>query len=234
MKSTFPSDDIHSDEEGTITGLENPQVQEPNVEAMAELYRGILEEIGEDVTREGLVKTPLRAASAMSFLTQGYRQSLDEILNNAIFEEDNNQMVLLRDIEFYSMCEHHCLPFFRQVSRRVYSQWQNRRRLENCAHCRYVCAPSASAGTHDAPDRAGHRRRVAADGRRRGGRRHAFVHGDARRAKTALNDDDFGNARRFSQRPDAHGNDDADSRRTLKLRLQVLAMHEFIKYGVRR
>ena len=108
----LPADGIESDQEGTVTGLNSDQIRVPDALAMSELYRGILEEIGEDTTREGLVKTPLRAASAMSFLTQGYRQSLDEILNNAIFAEDNNQMVLLRDIEFYSMCEHHMLPFF--------------------------------------------------------------------------------------------------------------------------
>ncbi len=100
----FPAEGISSDEEGTITGLSEPTVQVPEVARMAELYRELLSEIGEDVEREGLIKTPMRAASAMNFLTQGYRQTLENILNNAIFEEDNNQMVLLRDIEFYSMC----------------------------------------------------------------------------------------------------------------------------------
>ncbi|HEX8833990.1 MAG TPA: GTP cyclohydrolase I FolE [Abditibacteriaceae bacterium] len=76
------------------------------------LYRGILEGVGEDPTREGLVKTPYRAAAAMKFLTQGYEKTLTEILNDAIFEEDNNNLVLLRDIEFYSLCEHHLVPFF--------------------------------------------------------------------------------------------------------------------------
>jgi len=88
------------------------EVLAPDAESMAELYRSILQGVGEDVSREGLLKTPLRAATAMSFMTQGYRQDLKTILNGAIFEEENNQMVLLRDIEFYSMCEHHMLPFF--------------------------------------------------------------------------------------------------------------------------
>lgn len=79
---------------------------------MADLYRQIIEQLGEDPTREGLLKTPERVSAAMKFFTQGYRQSLDEIVNNAIFHEDNNQMVILRDIEFYSMCEHHMVPFF--------------------------------------------------------------------------------------------------------------------------
>ncbi len=79
---------------------------------MADLYRQILQDIGEDPAREGLLKTPDRAASAMRFFTQGYQQSLEEIVNNAVFHEDNNQMVILRDIEFYSFCEHHMVPFF--------------------------------------------------------------------------------------------------------------------------
>lgn len=86
-----------------ITGQSKEQ-ETFDVDAMAEHYRAILQGVGEDVEREGLVKTPQRAAAAMKFLTQGYAQSLETILNNAIFEEDNNQMVLLRDIEFSSLC----------------------------------------------------------------------------------------------------------------------------------
>lgn len=108
-------DDLKPDG-GTATDATVPaqmvQVLGPDVEALAEHYRAIIEGVGEDVHREGVLKTPMRAATAMSFLTQGYRQNLKTILNGAIFEEENNQMVLLRDIEFYSQCEHHLLPFF--------------------------------------------------------------------------------------------------------------------------
>ena len=78
---------------------------------LAGLYEAIIEGVGENPSREGLLKTPERAARAMQYLTQGYGQSADEVVNGAIFESENNQMILVKDIELYSLCEHHLLPF---------------------------------------------------------------------------------------------------------------------------
>jgi GTP cyclohydrolase I len=90
-------------------------LEEYNLEIADEVkerYSSIINEIGEDVSREGLVKTPERAAKAMLFLTQGYQQDAAEILRGAMFKEDYDDMVIVKSIELYSLCEHHMLPFF--------------------------------------------------------------------------------------------------------------------------
>lgn len=86
--------------------------EEKVTENLRKQYDFLLNEIGEDTSREGLVKTPERAAKAMQFLTQGYAQDAVSILKSAMFKEDYSEMVIVKDIELYSLCEHHLLPFF--------------------------------------------------------------------------------------------------------------------------
>jgi len=78
---------------------------------MDKQYEEILRAVGEDPTRDGLADTPTRAAKAMKYLTQGYDQTLEEVLNGAVFDSDSDEMVIVRNIELYSLCEHHILPF---------------------------------------------------------------------------------------------------------------------------
>jgi len=86
--------------------------EKANIKDLEINYGKILADVGEDVTREGLLKTPHRAAKAMSFLTKGYDENPAEILKSAMFKEEYSQMVVVKDIEVYSLCEHHMLPFF--------------------------------------------------------------------------------------------------------------------------
>ena len=86
--------------------------KKPDERKIAALVKSLLVELGEDPSRDGLLKTPARVAKSLAFLTQGYRQSVRTVVNGALFKSGTNHMVILKDIELYSMCEHHMLPFF--------------------------------------------------------------------------------------------------------------------------
>ena len=101
----------YSDEE--MSGYLREDIYNPRlIKAISEKYQSILKDIGEDVNREGLKKTPERVAKSLQFLTHGYDIDPSEILRSALFKDDYKQMVLVKDIEIYSLCEHHMLPFF--------------------------------------------------------------------------------------------------------------------------
>jgi GTP cyclohydrolase I len=87
------------------------RLADKKIDSIEQAYRDLLEAIGENPERQGLTKTPARAARALEFLTQGYRQSVAEIVNDAIYDSDASEIILVKDIELYSMCEHHLLPF---------------------------------------------------------------------------------------------------------------------------
>jgi GTP cyclohydrolase I len=94
---------------------ESPIEQESVLKHIADSYRTIIECLGEDPQREGLLKTPMRAAKAMAFFTKGYETCIEDVINEAIFSEEGSEMVLVRDINMFSMCEHHLVPFFGTV-----------------------------------------------------------------------------------------------------------------------
>lgn len=103
----------YKNQDDEMDGYERVDQYNPDIiKKIANNYSSILSDLGEDVNREGLAKTPERVAKALQFLTHGYDLSPEDILKSAMFKEDHSQMVIVKDIELYSLCEHHMLPFF--------------------------------------------------------------------------------------------------------------------------
>lgn len=110
MSDSQFSQDTDDDDFGGYIKID--RYNQERIDSLKDNYHNVLKQIGEDAAREGLLKTPERVAKAMLYLTHGYELNAEEILNSAKFREDYSQMVVVKDIEVYSMCEHHMLPFF--------------------------------------------------------------------------------------------------------------------------
>ena len=171
----------------------------------------LLPELGEDPDREGLRDTPKRVEKALRFLTSGYRADIDSVLNNALFTVDYSEMVIVKDIDFYSLCEHHLLPFFGKCHVAYIPSHQGHRPEQDSAARRRVQPPAAGAGAADEPDRRHHQRENRAARRRGGDGSDAPVHVDARRRETEFVCRHERDARRLpQQRADANGVPRAD------------------------
>ncbi|XP_050406762.1 GTP cyclohydrolase 1 [Patella vulgata] len=98
-----------------VNGKENDS-EEERFDDISTHFKSILENLGEDPSRQGLLKTPQRAAKALMYFTKGYKENIEDVLNDAIFDEDHDEMVIVKDIEMFSLCEHHLVPFMGKVS----------------------------------------------------------------------------------------------------------------------
>jgi len=150
------------------------------VEALKLRYADILRLLGEDPAREGLLKTPERVAKAMAFLTKGYDENPLDIIRSAMFREEYRQMVLVKDIELYSLCEHHMLPFYGKGPCGLYSQRLHHGSFESGPRGGVLRPPLAGAGAADGADPRLHSGGPQPDGRGRGDRGQPHVHADAR------------------------------------------------------
>ena len=130
--------------------LEKEEIVSPNLEELKSHYHSIITLLGEDAGREGLLKTPERVAKAMLSLTKGYHMDPHEVLRSAKFQEEYSQMVIVKDIDFFSLCEHHMLPFYGKAHVAYIPNGYITGIEQDCPGSRYLFPSPASAGTHDA------------------------------------------------------------------------------------
>ena len=172
---------------------------------MQDLIRQLLVELGEDPAREGLVRTPQRVEKALKFLTSGYGADIDKVLNDALFTVDYSEMVIVKDIDFYSLCEHHLLPFFGKCHVAYIPQRHVHRSEQDPSPGGCLRATPAGAGANDQPDRRDHSsedRPAWRGGRLRG---HSPVYVDAWRGEAELVCGHERHARRRSATTPARG-----------------------------
>jgi GTP cyclohydrolase I len=177
-----------------------PPAATPDTEEMVKAVEVLIRGVGEDPNREGLEKTPSRVAAALQFLTQGYNQSLEELVNGAIFDVGHDEMVLVRDIELFSMCEHHMLPFIGR------------------AHVGYIPNQKVVGLSKIARIVEMYARRMQVQ------ERLPYVYGDAGRSETKFMDGNQFNGGRFPRRPqDTRRIFEFDSTQTPVLKLDCLS-----------
>ena len=178
---------------------------------LREHYKAILELLGEDPAREGLLKTPERVAKAMSFLTQGYEDDPLSIIRSATFKEEYRQMVLVKDIELYSLCEHHMLPFYGKAHVAYIPNGYITGLSKIAPRGGEFRPPPAGAGAPDGTDPRLHPGSSQPDGRRRRDRSQPYVYADAGRRKAGFGHDYLGIHRSIPLAPAyAPGVHDAD------------------------
>ena len=212
---------------GTMSRMdvqEDPEEAADRLKRLSTAVRTIIECVGEDPNREGIVQTPERYAKALMFLTQGYHQSLHTIVNDALFQEDHGGMIIVQDIEMNSLCEHHMVPFTGKVSttpasksidannvppasdtHRLRAIWERCWTFEAGQNCRHVCSTTAGTRADYQTSSSGSGRASAAE--RCGGRDRVYapLYGDARRAEEGSVDDDELYARLHEDQPRGEG-----------------------------
>jgi hypothetical protein len=153
-------------------------------EGLIKNYREAIKLIGEDPDREGLLKTPERLAKAMQYCTQGYSMDAREILNSAKFHEEGSEMIIVKNIELYSMCEHHMIPFFWESTHCLYSQWMDYRIKQTGEGCRCLCEKITGPGKIDHSNIKRNTGNFKSLGRSGCNRGRTLMYDDARSSKT--------------------------------------------------